>query len=247
MKKMTHLAAQYLAAAGISFLKQQEDDSHTNLGFDPKSGLLSSRALGDKGDMLSLNYNNFSLIWHAPDFHERLRLQRRKHQEILNWLSSIASERLDEDYNYDFHYGLNYKISRDFVFEIKSTDRLERLKNLRSLAQQVLEGLVIEYELNSEVRVWPHHFDTGAYSPLKDREGRSVGLGLAIPDDVCSTHYFYVSGYEDGQRMDTSDFNSLSHGSWKNDSFKGAILPVKEVSEHMAKDFFEDAINSYNL
>jgi hypothetical protein len=33
MQNMTYLAAQYLAAAGISFLGLKKDDSHTNLGF----------------------------------------------------------------------------------------------------------------------------------------------------------------------------------------------------------------------
>ena len=30
MEKQIHLAAQYLAAAGISFLEKEPDDSHTN-------------------------------------------------------------------------------------------------------------------------------------------------------------------------------------------------------------------------
>jgi hypothetical protein len=34
MKDQLHIAAQYLAAANMSFLEKKADDSHTNLGFN---------------------------------------------------------------------------------------------------------------------------------------------------------------------------------------------------------------------
>ena len=43
MKEQIHLAAQYLAAAGISFLEKRDDDSHTNLGFNIEKGTLDDR------------------------------------------------------------------------------------------------------------------------------------------------------------------------------------------------------------
>ena len=63
MKKQTYLAAQYLAAAGISFVKKEADDSHTNLGFDTDGGFLATHSLSEDGDKLVLNYKNFNLEW----------------------------------------------------------------------------------------------------------------------------------------------------------------------------------------
>ena len=54
MEKMLYLAAQYLAAAGISFLEKKEDDSHTNLAFNSNNAQLSSRVLSSKGDVYLL-------------------------------------------------------------------------------------------------------------------------------------------------------------------------------------------------
>lgn len=40
-----HLAAQYLAAAGISFVAKEDDDSHTNLGFSAETGSMTTHPL----------------------------------------------------------------------------------------------------------------------------------------------------------------------------------------------------------
>ena len=49
-----HIAAQYLAAAGISFLEKQPDDSHTNVGFSVEDRTLFSRSLLSSGITLQL-------------------------------------------------------------------------------------------------------------------------------------------------------------------------------------------------
>lgn len=58
---MMHLAAQYLAAAGISFVEKKADYSHTNLGWSIDKQRLETHPLSEKGDVLALNYNTFSL------------------------------------------------------------------------------------------------------------------------------------------------------------------------------------------
>ena len=63
LEEQTHLAAQYLAAAGISFLTKKPDDSHTNLGFISDSGEIETHPLSEDNDKLFLNYNTFSLEW----------------------------------------------------------------------------------------------------------------------------------------------------------------------------------------
>jgi hypothetical protein len=50
MEKMMYLLAQYLAAAGISFLEKKDDDSHSNLGFSIENSSMYSRPLNENGD-----------------------------------------------------------------------------------------------------------------------------------------------------------------------------------------------------
>jgi hypothetical protein len=58
-------------------------------------------------------------------------------------------------------------------------------------------------------------------------------------------HYFYLSGYKDQESVDTSNFNSLSVGSWLYEGFKGAVLPVSGMSEQNIAVFLDEALNQY--
>ena len=117
--------------------------------------------------------------------------------------------------------------------------------NVRILAQSVLETFIEAQNLNSEIRIWPHHFDTGAYTIYNDISGEAIGLGLAVPDNVCRDHYFYISGYKGHEVIDTSDFKPLSLGSWSVNGFKGAILPATEIDKNKGIAFLSEAFIQY--
>ena len=100
MEKMMYLAAQYLAAAAISFLEKKSDDSHTNLRFSVEDASLFTRSLNDTGDNLSLDYKNFTLNWNTSKGSETLGLNGRTHTEVLEWLVQKTSESgFDSAYN----------------------------------------------------------------------------------------------------------------------------------------------------
>jgi hypothetical protein len=130
-------------------------------------------------------------------------------------------------------------------FKLLNFGNIQELLHLRILAQFALERILNDYKLKGSIRVWPHHFDTGVFTNLKHGSGISVGFGLAIPDDICHEHYMYISGYKDNTIIETSGLNNLSNGEWKNDEFKGAILPTKNIVEPDAVDFFRQAINNF--
>ena len=244
MKDQMHLAAQYLAAAGISFLEKKEDDSHTNLGFNINNGTLETHPLSKNGDLLLLNYKEFSLQWLTNKELITFSLDGQSHKEVLKWLTETAKSTLNKDYTYNLHYDLPYEISDAYNYELQSISELNILLDLRRLAQRSLEKINEIYGLNASIRVWPHHFDTGIYSQLPS-SNISVGLGLAIPDNVCREHYLYISGYEDNDAIDPSGFNKLKNGEWKHDDFTGAILPATKITETEAIDFFKEAIHNY--
>lgn len=87
MEKQMYLAAQYLAAAGISFLNKVDDDSNTNLGFDTDSGKLQTHAFSDSRDTLSLNYQRFTLDWTSKFGNTTFRLDGAIHNQVLNWIT----------------------------------------------------------------------------------------------------------------------------------------------------------------
>ncbi|GAA4272760.1 hypothetical protein U6A24_08400 [Aquimarina gracilis] len=248
MTTQLHLAAQYLAAAGISFLEKKEDDSHTNLGFSITEGNLYTRPLNEAGDTLSLNYHRFTLEWNSKNSKSSLRLDKTLHSEVLKWIQVTAEEaNIKKQYNYDFHYDLPYdKITNDFEFKLTDPSRLKRLIHFRTLAQLSIKTFLENHKIESDIRIWPHHFDTGAFAMLKNKSNMSIGLGLAIPDSVVNDYYLYISGYHGHDAVDTSNFNSLTIGNWYTEGFKGAVLPVSEIDQKDAVIFFDQAFSIYS-
>ena len=237
-----HLAAQYLAAAGISFLEKKDDDSHTNLGFSIKDQCLYTHVLSTNEDVLGLDYKNFALVWSSKTGTTSLNLDGASHSTILQWLSNTAKSNLNKLYTYKFHYDLPYSIDAKYTFKLSDPDELKTLRDQRVLAEKVIQKIKEAFNLNTACRVWPHHFDTGIYAQMPNSE-ITIGLGLAIPDNVSDKFYFYISGYKDGKTMDTSGFSKLALGEWKSDGFTGAILELSNTTEVDGVSFFKEAIS----
>ncbi|WP_282031420.1 hypothetical protein [Winogradskyella eximia] len=244
MKEQMHLAAQYLAAAGISFLDKKADDSHTNLGYNIKDSALETHVLSENEDQLCLSYNDFSLQWKSKTGTVSFDLDGATHQDVLSWLGDTSKAHLGKEYRYNLHYDLPYSINNSYVFQLKSTEELQELVQLRTMAQLSLEQINKDFGKNADIRIWPHHFDTGIYSQLLNND-IYLGLGLAIPDSLSDYHYLYISGYKENNTINPSHFSPLKKGEWKTDGFKGAILPALNVTEANAVDFFKEAINQY--
>lgn len=244
MKKQTHFASQYLAAAGISFVEKKEDDSHTNLGFNVTTGCLETHVLSKNNDCLLFCYKSFSLVWKSDTHNTSLPLDGVTHKEVVQWLTATAQKNLNKNYEYTFHYDLPYAITDDFTYQLDHPTELQRLLDLRILAQNSLQEVASNYKLTGPIRVWPHHFDTGGYEQLPNSD-IAIGFGLAIPDSQCNDHYFYISGYKDGKSMSTANFDALASGDWKNNDFKGGILGASQANQDQVISFFQETMSSY--
>ncbi|MGX1930983.1 hypothetical protein [Flagellimonas sp. 2504JD4-2] len=251
MIKTTHLVAQYLAAAGISFLEPKEDDSHTSLKFNMADKSIYTYPLNIYGDTISFDYADFCIRWNSINNHGELNLKWCTHKKVLKWIEDRAKmSGIQKQYKYKFHYKLPYAIREDFVFEI-TDDRgsLIRLSDIRTLGQLSLESFILNRRLVSDVRIWPHHFDSGAYVPnLGTNKNYALSFGLAIPDKLFSSFYFYMALYDDEGHtsVETKTLEPLKIGKWLDTGFKGAVLPVDEVTnESVATHFFDEAYEIY--
>lgn len=242
MIEQIHLAIQYLATAAISFVDKKEDDSHTNLGFSIETKTMSTRALSENGESLSFSYTHFGLIWKGIDEEKSISLDGKTHAQIIQWLEKTTAH-LSKTYHYDLHYDLPYTIHNEYTFYRKDQDLLNELSQLRILAQDVFERFLIDQALVSEIRVWPHHFDTGGFVTLEN--GIGVGFGLGIPDTVHDDYYFYIGGYQGHDAIDPKDFSSLTNGHWVNTGFKGGVLSVVGTDKHKSLTFLNQAIANY--
>ena len=247
MTKELHIAAQYLSAAAISFLKKEEDDSHTNLIWDPAtSSLLGHDLRGDELRM-ALNFKDLSIEFRRKGMVlAKLPLSQTRHFENVKWLAEVFRDFLFEDsYEFNLPYELPYEdFNMDYTFPYRNEHELKKQADLRNKAHTVLTELTVNHNEPSEVRTWPHHFDTAALLWISEMD--SIGLGLAIPDCMSKEHYFYVSGWRGHGMMETSNFNRLKQGLWLKNSWKGAVLKARRRSLDEIRSFFENALMAYD-
>ncbi|MDB2606961.1 hypothetical protein N9Y48_04220 [Zobellia sp.] len=246
MKKQIHLAAQYLAAAGISFLDKKEDDSHTNLGFNTDNGCLETHILSNNNDQLLLNYQDFSMVWQSNSGTQSFPLDGTTHKDVLQWLKKTSQDNLNKVYEYNLHYELPYSIDDSYTFKLNDASALKELMHLRILAQFSLEKINQTHGFDVSIRIWPHHFDTGIYTEISTT-GNSVGLGLAIPDSVCDEHYLYASGYNTEGQISTSGLKELTKGFWSTEGYIGGVLVAEGISEKVAVQFFNEVIEQFKI
>ncbi len=241
-----HIAAQYLAAAAISFLDKEEDDSHTNLGFSITKLTLETRDLNENEDRLKLNYTNFSLEWGtSTKVKEAFSLDQKTHKEVLDWLKEIFEKNLfKKEYKYFFHYELPYApLTLDFKFELTDKKEVNQLAQNRVLVHNTLAKFIEKNELSATIRIWPHHFDSGIFTVVNDT--LSIGAGLAMPDTMIEDFYLYISGYNDQGALDPLTYPKLDIGIWKSEDWKGAVLPITNTTQNTALNFFEKSLKQY--
>jgi len=244
MLKQVHIAAQFLAAAGISFIKKRGDDSHTNMGWSIDKQELSTWPLSEKGDRLSLSLKTFSLIWSNEKNRAEFSLNEKSYLEVITWIKSQAKSNLGMFYIYHLHYELPYPFpSNDFIYQLTSRDELSKISALFDAGQSSFTAVLKQQELTSELRVWPHHFDLGAY--IVPNESLSIGFGLAIPDSTIDDFYFYVSGYNGGDSIETKNFKALSIGEWQTEAWKAATLRATGFKKNNITAFLMEAIQAF--
>jgi len=245
-----HRAVQYLAAASKSFLPAKEDDSHTNLAWNPTSKSFETHAFDKSGLALALNLEAYSLDFIHPvsGIEASFPLGGAKHLDVVNWIEREREFcKVPHPFSFDLHYNLPYDEEFDdhLAFPKLKLDDLKPHIQLRWLADKALALTSGHFDMFSDIRTWPHHFDTAAIgSNLKDQE-ITFGVGLAIPDDVEDDYYFYVSKYIGNESVNVSRFSKLKNGEWKFDGWNGAILRASGKSLPEVLSFYAEAIKAY--
>jgi len=238
-----HKAAQYLSSFGIQYLPKQSDDSHTNLGWDETRGALCTRKTED-GQYLRLYFKDLKLEWVNGEQCYPLELEGRSHGEVCVWLHHIALRSGKEEYDFYLHYSLDSgRLKPDEIYEGYDADRAEQLATLRTDAQLACDQVRSHFEFDTEIRIWPHHFDTGGYALARGSDV-SIGFGMAIPDTMVDDYYLYVSGYKSGKALSTKDSAPLKLGTWKSEGFEGAVLSMAGQSGVEYLEFMREAISA---
>lgn len=227
-----HQLCQTIAKANRTFVTPKEDDSHTNLAFDSTSqriyGRWISRISGSV--ILALNLKTWTFEWLDESLDVLLsvdianKYQKDVEQEINSQLREM--DLLKEGFAGPLHFDIpKYEFAEEKI-TIPEQEVLRRWIELRGLANQVSHDFLDVLQQTTEVRIWPHHFDTGIYVEKHERMG--YGFGWAMKDSMIGEPYYYLSGYALRGELNYSKLSELDFGFWKQtEHWKGAVLPLE--------------------
>jgi|TARA_R100001591_G_scaffold118640_2_gene143326 hypothetical protein len=252
---LLHHAVQFIAASGKYLLPEQEDDSHTNMSWDPANnifygGSINSRArVGLHIPLLSLKVTGPTGIELAS-----FSLSGKTKQEGLLWLrQALQLKQIDTSaLKLKMHYKIpEHPTDSAKPFSEVDTLILDELANHRTIADQVCNEVFTKHAKASPARTWPHHFDHGVYVPFKfDDNGdaiQSFSVGYAVADSVINEPYFYVTQWKKEEEVDHSKAPELEYGRWLPEKLKGAGLALSDIlkmddHEKQIQEFINKAV-----
>jgi len=241
-----HKIAQYLAAFNLSFLPQVPDDSHSNLEWKGLSNSLVSRVT--RVEQVQLGFNVLSaelFILKSGNYFSKLALQENVHKSILTWIATSLKEAgIEQEYRYAFHYDLPYESFADNTAFYYDTIKAEQITQLWTLAFDVFKRFLGNYQLESEIRIWPHHFDMGVYTAIRKADNLYMGAGLALPDMLVDAMYYYATSWYNNKAVVTAKFKKKDIGHWRKD-WNGAVLDATNVKEKELEAFLAESMMAF--
>jgi len=242
-----HQLSQTLAKFGRSYAQQQQDDSHTNLGFDYVGKQIWSRwaIINSRSIALTLNGDT-----------QQFFLKDSKHQVLASFdliganqseLEEKIAAYLTEHFalgTHDFLKPLHFNIPgypfKNEPIKNWNSESLNQWLEFRNQANLACSFLANHLNKAAEIRIWPHHFDTGIYIKSNNRVG--VGFGLAMADNMISEPYYYFSAYGlNGAKPNYSKTPKLSAGEWiTGEHWNGAVLKLSEAKTTLLNEFLMD-------
>ncbi len=242
-----HSLSQLLALTAMQGLPPRPDDSQTNLGWNSDLHRLEGRPFVQNSHLLRLVIDMATFTLQFVDEREHILAifspEKRTPAEATAWWKSQM-----QAWGMDGNKGLNYQLDHESITAqsvYERPDALPTWAHWRTTANTALLALNKYSKHESEVRIWPHHFDTGVYYAQTDADGNekaAIWAGYAIADTLQNEPYFYLSGYRRGQSIDFAAAPVLSAGKWLNTpNWKGALLSISDADkEESLIQFFEE-------
>jgi len=239
--RQIHWLSQVLAKANRAYVPEQEDESHTNLYFDPIGMRILGRWIDAPGGriLLAFNFQSFSFQWlnakqnilhEVPVLNKTTEQLEKSVSEFPGSLNMSTEAFLLPLY----HEIPDYKIKKLNRTDI-SDEGLRSWVYFRDLANRACQDMLGYLQLESEIRIWPEHFDTGIYTQVTANLG--LGFGLAMDDTMVGQAYFYISGYNGESPISYQNLKPLNSGRWiRGEQWNGAVLPLNEVSHSSSEE-----------
>ncbi len=260
--KPLHHAAQFIALAGKAYLAHEEDDSHTNMAWDASRNAYVGRPISGN-TVFSVSLRSDDLTLEILDKNEnkavsQFALDGLKKEDALEWLrGEVAKRGLDPELlRWDLHYDIpDYEFDHGKAYYLPDAVALQDLAAYRSDANIILGNIALRFQGASEVRVWPHHFDSGIFIPYEtDEEGnvsKGIYAGWNIADEHVPEPYYYITFYPWDHVKAIGLPGLLSKGYWHTEGFYGiflkstvlAAIPSETEQLYQIREFFNEGLD----
>jgi hypothetical protein len=232
--KRLHQFCQVIAKVNRTVVPKQEDDSHTNLYFESIEKKVCGRWFqqNDKTYLFALDLVNFcfQLLDDKKELVSQFHIKGKTLIEIEEEIEKgfgllhLPTEGLMKK----LHFEIPSYESIDTICKKPTTTELTTWTAHRSIANEACMLLLGLAQVESEIRIWPHHFDTGVYFEAKNHLG--IGFGLAMQDEMAKDSYFYLSANPENYKIQYTNLPNEYFWRWEiSDDWTGAILPLKEL------------------
>lgn len=236
-----HILSQVIAKANRTYVPKKKDDSHTNLALNEENGLLEGRWIdAPKGKVvLALRISDMCFVWldENREVFQTVSSAKKEIDEIEQTLKQgIERSGLDtQGFTDPMHYEIPEYSATGKPVQLLMGHAINEWKFWRGLANHVSRKILRTLNEDEEIRIWPHHFDTGIY--VKRTEKMGLGFGLAMKDEMTGAPYFYLSGYGNKKDIEYTGLPELEASEWKiTKNFEGAVLRLSELSREITAD-----------
>lgn len=253
-----HHAVQFLALTAKYLLEEKKDDSHTNMEFSHElEGFIGNELSNQTRLFLNSIDLKLQLIDSESKILSEIEMPGKTRIGVFTELQQLLIEN-DLDGNKlknELHYSIpEHQLDQGGEFEIKDRYAFQLNNSYRHNAGIILNQIVRKFNLETKIRVWPHHFDTGAFVPTSFQPGgelsQYIGLGFAVPDSMVNEPYFYLSFWSAENIKELEQPDSIAHGYWMMPAWGGAVLKISDLVEHkeairqhqMVYEFFESGL-----
>ncbi len=246
--RLLHSLAQLLARTGTNQLPNQPDDSQANLNWNAQKQHVEGRPFDHDSQQIRLVINlSGGCIQFVTVENQSVALfviDGKTPDEVVAWWHEVL-------------HGWGLKTDKPLSYQLDHEPITPQMTytwpadmgpwvEWRTVANETLQTLNDQTRQFSEVRIWPHHFDTGVYYSFPDKTGNeraAIWAGYAVADALSQEPYFYLSGYNTRQPVNFSIAPPLTVGHWLvTPNWNGAFLAVSEASSiTWVSQFFKES------
>jgi hypothetical protein len=225
--RQCHHASQAPSEAGKGWAIERDDDSHSAFACDADAGrLVGAELVGATGVRAWMGFSPLTI----GVGEESMALDGRTSEEALAWVrercEAVAGPARQEARPApDLP---EHPTGDGAPFDASDARAFEAVGALYGATDRLLRTIAAQLDDHPTPTCWPHHFDHALLRVVeRDAEGamaRTIGYGLAVPDDVEADGYLYVSGW---MREGALEPSALADGlRWEGSM---ALMPVGSI------------------